>query len=298
MKKKLGSGGETPEDFDRESGSEGEGKAPENALPDGGDESRLEARPLAQGEEADNDAAKDAPQAGVPGESEEAPEALAARLAAQEKALAEQVERHRKAQQNARKSHAARQRALLTSVGSLAVTHNLVDLTAFELEGAFVDLAARMADPAERARWAELGQKAASEREAARRPDEIFYIGVNGASEACRTALHGAGCKFSTRSSKFATFKSKTLPEALIELAKQHGQAIWTLDEDLEKVFVHRPQTGKDALADRLAQDAQKTAEAGRRMGFAQPRFSKPSAPGEGGGTGAGDAGEKPGKPG
>jgi hypothetical protein len=200
-------------------------------------------------------------------------DALAASIAAQEEALVEQAERHRRAQQNARKSHAARKRALKTEVGSLAVSHNLVDLTSFELEGAFVDLAMRMSDPAERARWSELGQKAASQREADRRPDEIFYIGLDGAvSAAYRKAIQGHGCKFSTRSARFATLKMKMLPEPLMELAKHHGQAIWTLDETLEKVFVYRPGQDDAAIRDTGKGDGKTTFGLGRRMGVAPPR--------------------------
>jgi len=200
---------------------------------------------------------------------------LAASIAAQEEALAEQAERHKRAQQNARKAYVARKRALKTEVGSLAVSHDLVDLTSFELEGAFVDLVARMSDPEERARWAGLGQDAASKREADRRPDEIFYVGLDGAvPHAYRNALQGHGCKFSTRSARFATLKTKVLPEPLVALAKRHGQAIWTLDETHEKVFVYRPGADDEAIGgtDTGKGEGKKTIGLGRRMGFAQPR--------------------------
>lgn len=198
---------------------------------------------------------------------------LAASLAAQEEALVEQAERHRRAQQNARKSHAARKRALKTEMGSLAVSHDLVDLTSVELEGAFVDLAVRMSDPAERARWSELGQKAASQREADKGPDEIFYVGLDGAvSDAYRKAIQGHGCKFSTRSARFATLKTKVLPEPLMALAKRHGQAIWTLDETLEKVFVYWPGQDDEAIGDTGKGEGKKTFGLGRRMGVAPPR--------------------------
>ncbi len=197
---------------------------------------------------------------------------LGAPLVAQKEALAEQAERHRRAQQNARKSHAARMRALKTEVGSLAVSHNLVDLTSFELEGAFVDLAGRMSDPAERARWSELGQKAASDREAERRPAEIFYIGLDGVSDAYRKAIQGHRCKFSTRSARFATLKTKALPEPLLELAKLHGQAIWTLDETLEKAFIYRPGQDDAPIADIGKGEGKKTGGLGRRLGMAPPR--------------------------
>lgn len=207
---------------------------------------------------------------------------LAASLAAQEEALAEQAVRHRRAQQNARKSHAARKRALKTEVGSLAVSHNLVVLTSFELEGAFADLALRMSDPAERARWSEVGQKAASQREAERRPDETFYIGVDGVSDAYRKAIQGHGCKFSTRSARFATLKIKVLPEPLLKLAKENGQAIWTLDETLEKVFFHRPSPEVETIVDTSPDDetivdtgkgeGKKAVGLGRRVGVAPPR--------------------------
>lgn len=198
---------------------------------------------------------------------------LAASIAAKEEALVEQAERHKRAEQNARKAHAARKRALMTAVGSLAVSHDLVDLTSFELEGAFVDLAARMSDPAERARWSELGEKAASRREADRRPDEIYYIGLDGAvSDAYRKSIQSHGCKFSTRSARYATLKIKVLPEPLLDLAKRHGQAIWTLDETLEKVFVYRPGADDQGIRDAGKGEGKKTVGLGRRMGFAQPR--------------------------
>jgi hypothetical protein len=200
-------------------------------------------------------------------------DSLAASIAAKEEALVEQAERHKRAEQNARKAHAARKRALMTAVGSLAVSHDLVDLTSFELEGAFIDLAARMSDPAERARWSELGEKAASRREADRRPDEIYYIGLDGAvSDAYRKSIQGHGCKFSTRSARYATLKIKVLPEPLLDLAKRHGQAIWTLDETHEKVFVFRPGPDDAAVGDAGKGEGKKTVGLGRRMGFAQSR--------------------------
>lgn len=215
------------------------------------------------------------------GEGEKS-QALAARLEEDEKELSERQERHRRTERNAKKGHATRLKALQTGIGALVVAYDLLRLAEVELEGAMMEMKERMGDPKVRAAWAEAGRKGAADRALARRPDETFYIGLRGlVSDAFRKALVELGCRFTTRSSNFATLKAKTAPEALIAQATANNQAVWTLDADMEKVFVYAPVADKESGADsKFKEDAKKTATAARRIVFPNQRFAKPGAAG------------------
>lgn len=167
---------------------------------------------------------------------------LAATVEAKAQKLESQQASHKRARRNAQSDYRTSLRVLKTRVGAHAVEHGLVVLSEVELEGAFIDLKNRMTDAEILAGWAEGGKLAAAERVEVKRAKTMFFVGVREpVSEVFRESLVEIGFRFSTRSARYATIVAAEMPDGLIDLAMANGQAVWTLDENADKVFLYRP---------------------------------------------------------
>lgn len=180
---------------------------------------------------------------------------LAATVEAKAQKLESQQASHKRARRNAQSGYRNSLRVLKARVGAHAVEHGLVVLSETQLEGAFIDLKKRMADAEILAGWTENGKRAAAARAKAKRSRTMFFVGLReSASETFRERLVEIGFRFSTRSARYATIVAAEMPDGLIDLAMANGQAVWTLDENADKVFLYRPDdqqpaTGPSAMA-------------------------------------------------
>lgn len=179
---------------------------------------------------------------------------LAATVEAKAQKLESQQASHKRARRNAQTDFRTSLRVLKTRVGAHAVEHGLVVLSEVQLEGAFIDLKNRMTDAEILAGWAESGKRAAAERAEVKRARTMYFVGVREpVSEKFRDSLAQFGFRFSTRSARYATIVTAEMPDGLIDLATANGQAVWTLDENADKVFLYRPEdqlpaTGPSAM--------------------------------------------------
>lgn len=174
---------------------------------------------------------------------------LAATVEAKAQKLESQQASHKRARRNAQSDYRTSLRVLKTRVGAHAVEHGLVVLSEVELEGAFIDLKNRMTDAEILAGWAESGKRAAAARAEAKRSRTMYFVGLREpVSEAFRESLMAIGFRFSTRSARYATIVAAEMPVGLIDLAMANGQAVWTLDENADKIFLYQPDDQKPAM--------------------------------------------------